>query len=148
MKILRDQRYQEGAVFGNHREQEDGIKYHEETDSNNIRRGYWEYPSEDGRVLRTEFEAGPGIGFRITKSNHLAPTPVAAPKPVVIPAPAPVQTPKLHAPVQVHAPIPAAPIPVVRATTPQPGPINIFDYPANLDFSRHSQGHRFKFAAV
>merc|ERR1712212_922933 len=133
-------------ILGNHREQEDGIKYHEETDANNIRRGYWEYPSSDGRVLRSEFEAGPGIGFRITKSNYLDITPVANQGPAV----APVHTPKSHAPAapQVHAPIPAAPIPVVRSTTPQPGPINLFDYPANLDFSRHSQGHRFKFTAA
>lgn len=147
VKILKDQRYQEGALFGNRREQEDGIKYHEETDANNIRRGYWEYPSEDGTILRTEFEAGPGIGFRITSSNHLAPTPFNGPVQPVLPA-----EPKTVKVVPKAPVIP--PIPVVRATTTTttPGPLqnfqNLFDYPANLEFSRHQGGHRFKISAA
>lgn len=56
VKILQDKRYQEGSTFGNFRDQEDGIKYFEETDANGVRRGYWEYPSEGGQLLRTEFE--------------------------------------------------------------------------------------------
>lgn len=56
VKILQDKRYQEGSTFGNFRDQEDGIKYFEETDAHGVRRGYWEYPSEGGQVLRTEFE--------------------------------------------------------------------------------------------
>lgn len=56
VKILQDKRYHAGNTFGNFRHQEDGIKYHEETDANGIRRGFWEYPDEGGRVLRTEFE--------------------------------------------------------------------------------------------
>jgi len=159
VKILQDRRYQQGSSFGNFRNQEDGIKYQEETDPNGIRRGYWEYPDETGRIVRTEFEAGPGIGFRITNSNNVhqsirdnhavpsatlrqQPAPVAPPQPVA----APVQQPRAR-PVQnlvlnnrlVNTP--------VTTTTPA-GPINLFDYPANLDFSRHSTGHSFSFKAV
>ncbi|KAK7072990.1 hypothetical protein SK128_006148 [Halocaridina rubra] len=142
VKILQDKRYQDGGTFGNFRDQEDGIKYFEETDAHGIRRGYWEYPS-DGQVLRTEFEAGPGIGFRITNSNHHAATPVAQPQPQFQPIPAPAPTPLPARPV--HNLIPAFRIPT---TTPHPGPQNLFDYPGNLEFSRSSQGHRFKFTAA
>lgn len=56
VKILEDKRYQDGATFGNFRDQEDGTKYFEETDADGIRRGYWEYVDQAGQVLRTEFE--------------------------------------------------------------------------------------------
>ncbi|XP_068234686.1 uncharacterized protein [Palaemon carinicauda] len=159
VKILQDKRYQDGGSFGNFREQEDGIKYFEETDVNNIRRGYYEYPSSDGTVLRTEFEAGPGIGFRITNSNHQAPTPVAKPQPQFQPQPQPQFQPQPQPQPQFQAPAPTAapiraPLPVVRnpiptfQTTTTEGPINIFDYPGNLEFSRSSSGHRFVFTAV
>lgn len=64
VKILQDKRYQEGSSFGNYRDQEDGIKYFEETDANGVRRGYWEYPSDGGQVLRTEFEGTEFYSFR------------------------------------------------------------------------------------
>ncbi|XP_042872258.1 cell division protein ZipA-like [Penaeus japonicus] len=157
VKILQDKRYQEGSSFGNYRDQEDGIKYFEETDANGVRRGYWEYPSDGGQVLRTEFEAGPGIGFRITKSNHHAPTPVAkpqqqfqpAPQPQFQPAPQPIPQPPprpVHQPV--HVPRPAQHHTFNPITTTTPGPQNLFDYPANLEFSRLGLGHRFKFTAA
>ncbi|XP_076033065.1 uncharacterized protein LOC143020520 [Oratosquilla oratoria] len=40
-KTLKDKRYQDGAVFGNHRNQEDRQKYFEETLPDDTRRGYW-----------------------------------------------------------------------------------------------------------
>lgn len=155
VKILQDQRYQEGAAFGNYREQEDGIKYQEETDLNGIRRGFWEYPDETGKILRFEFEAGPGIGFRITNSNNLAPSLVDNSISSAVPvAPVRHNVPVVRTPVHHRAPLPVvrAPLPVVRAalpttTTPR-GAINLFDYTANLEFSRHAQGHSFKFSAV
>ncbi|XP_071519048.1 uncharacterized protein [Panulirus ornatus] len=165
VKIIQDKRYQDGATFGNFRDQEDGTKYFEETDAEGIRRGYWEYVGEGGQVLRTEFEAGPGIGFRITKSNHQDATPVAAPQPQYQPQPAPQPIPQ-PAPQPIPQPPPTpryrprpvpiptlapAPIPVVRANpafTTTEGPQNLFDYPGNLEFSRSNQGHRFKFTAV
>ncbi|XP_027233455.2 uncharacterized protein [Penaeus vannamei] len=163
VKILQDKRYQEGSTFGNFRDQEDGIKYFEETDANGVRRGYWEYPSEGGQLLRTEFEAGPGIGFRITKSNHHDPTPVAKPQPQFQPAaqpapqpppqpirqalpqppPLPVQRQPVH-----HQPLHHQAVHVPTFTSTTPGPQNLFDYPANLEFSRQGLGHRFKFTAV
>ncbi|XP_047738074.1 uncharacterized protein LOC108677969 isoform X2 [Hyalella azteca] len=166
VKILQDKRYQEGAAFGNYRNQEDGIKYQEETDQQGIRRGYWEYPDETGKILRVEFEAGAGIGFRITNSNYLAnslidnsviqPRPAAPVQQVPRALPQPVHhTQQIHqAPQPIHQapqPIHQAPLPVFRqalptTTTPR-GPINLFDYPASLDFSRHSLGHSFKFTA-
>lgn len=162
VKILEDKRYQEGAAFGNFRRQEDGITYQEETDSMGVRRGFWEYPDETGKINRVEFESGPNIGFRIVNSNFIAAnlqdtarTPVAprtAPAPVrPVAAPIPVQ----RAPVQQT--IPQAPVkPVLRAPvqvpsltpTTTPGPLHLFDYPANLEFSRHAGGHSFKFSAA
>jgi len=155
VKILQDRRYQQGSSFGNFRNQEDGIKYQEETDPNGIRRGYWEYPDETGKIIRTEFEAGPGIGFRITNSNnvhqsirdnHAIPTLAATRQSAPVPRPV--------APVQPRArPVPNLVLnnrlvnTPVTTTTPA-GPINLFDYPANLDFSRHSSGHSFSFKAV
>lgn len=143
VKILQDKRYQDGGAFGNYREQEDGIKYFEETDGQGIRTGYWEYPSPDGRLLRTEFEAGPGIGFRITNSNHHATTPVAKPQthfqPIPTPAHRSIPAPQRRLPVHNPSFIP---------TTPTPGPQNLFDYPSNLEFSRTNLGHRFKFTAL
>ncbi|XP_047501385.1 cell division protein ZipA-like [Penaeus chinensis] len=158
VKILQDKRYQEGSTFGNFRDQEDGIKYFEETDAHGVRRGYWEYPSDGGQILRTEFEAGPGIGFRITNSNHHAPTPVAqpqpqfqpAPQPAPQPLPAPPPRPVLRQPVH-HNPVHHNPVHVPTfnpITTTTPGPQNLFDYPANLEFSRQGLGHRFKFTAA
>merc|ERR1711915_1039003 len=154
VKILQDRRYQQGASFGNFRNQEDGIKYQEETDPNGVRRGFWEYPDETGKIIRTEFEAGPGIGFRILSSNnvHQSLRDNHAVPSVATRQSAPV------APVQPVAPVrpraPPRPIltnrlvnPAVTTTTPA-GPINLFDYPANLDFSRHGSGHSFSFRAV
>lgn len=139
VKILQDKRYQEGAAFGNYRNQEDGIKYQEETDQNGIRRGFWEYPDETGKILRVEFEAGAGIGFRVTNSNYLAASLQDNTIPVAVPRPSANRQ---------------APLPLVRSapptilTTTTPGPLHLFDYPANLDFSRHATGHSFKFTAV
>merc|ERR1712002_192101 len=163
VKILQDRRYQQGASFGNFRNQEDGIKYQEETDPNGIRRGYWEYPDETGRIVRTEFEAGPGIGFKIVSSNnvhqsihdnHAAPSPAAAVRQSAAPARVTVPAQPQPAVVRPHVPPTTRPIltnrlvqPVVTTTTPA-GPINLFDYPANLDFSRHGTGHSFSVRAV
>merc|ERR1712212_145373 len=156
VKILQDRRYQQGASFGNFRNQEDGIKYQEETDANGIRRGFWEYPDETGRIVRTEFEAGPGIGFKIISSNnvhqsihdnHAAGTRQAAPQPVQPVRPVqPVQPVRPRAPALVLANNRLV-NPAITTTTPA-GPINLFDYPANLDFSRHAAGHSFSFKAV
>ncbi|XP_050715672.1 uncharacterized protein LOC126998229 [Eriocheir sinensis] len=159
VKILQDKRYHSGNTFGNFRDQEDGTKYFEETDDTGLRRGYWEYIDENGQMIRNEFEAGPGIGFRITKSNQHAAT-AAAPRrsrPTYTPAPQPPPTaapqynpvpahPQYHAaPVHVPAPAPA-PVPHF-ASSLQPDPENLFDYPGNLEFSRSHLGHRFKFTA-
>ncbi|XP_042237809.1 extensin-like [Homarus americanus] len=161
VKILQDKRYQDGATFGNFRDQEDGIKYFEETDAQGIRRGYWEYPSEGTQPHRVEFEAGPGIGFRILNSNIHAPTTQVQPQPQFQPqpqsAPHPIQPQPGPHPAQPRpGPRPAQPqpqfqpLPVhhITSSTPQPGPQNLFDYPGNLEFSRSSQGHRFKFTAT
>ncbi|XP_076033582.1 uncharacterized protein LOC143020744 [Oratosquilla oratoria] len=146
VKILEDKRYQDGAAFGNYRNQEDGQKYFEETLADGTRKGYWEYPL-DGKIYRMEFEAGKQ-GMVITKSSFLGELPPAPKAPVVPVLPNPV-------PVVKAAPVTAAPIPVVRqqpppttTTTTTPGPQNLFDYPAHLDFERNAQGHRFKFTAV
>jgi len=162
VRILQDRRYQEGAKFGNFRNQEDGIKYQEETDANGIRRGFWEYPDEAGKIVRYEFEAGPGIGFRITNSNNIHASLIdnaARPAAPVVrqPVPAPRRAVPAARPVPVRRTVvrtqpdvvvaPRFARPVVTTTTPR-GPINLFDYPANLDFSRHAHGHSFSFKAV
>jgi len=161
VRILQDRRYQEGAKFGNFRNQEDGIKYQEETDANGIRRGFWEYPDEAGKIVRYEFEAGPGIGFRITNSNNIheslldnhsrKPLPVARQSvPAARQVPVRTQVTRNQPRLQSRPNVVVAPRlvqPVVKTTTP-PGPINLFDYPANLDFSRHAHGHSFSFKAV
>lgn len=175
VKILEDQRYQDGATFGNFRNQEDGIRYKEETNALGVRTGFWEYPDENGRLVKVEFEAGPGIGFRIVSSNVVDPTPQAAktvqpqvpvqraePRPVVkaqsIPQFQQIIQPVVQTRQQV-LPVPQTiPIPLVRQqnnviVARQPelithGPINIFDYPADLQFFRDAGGHRFKFTAV
>ena len=152
VKILEDQRYQDGANFGNFRNQEDGIKYKEETDEFGVRRGYWEYPDETGQIQRVEFEAGPGIGFRIVNSNIVAPTPVK-PLPVqrqeqqqpVVPA---VKPQNIVGPVIQPQPAQVRQVPVIQPEPQQPEPQNLFDYPADLQFFRDSNGHRFTFSAV
>jgi len=172
VKILQDRRYQDGASFGNLRDQEDGIKYQEETGADGVRRGFWEYPDQAGNINRVEFEAGKGIGFRIVSSNIVEATPVAALQPA-----APFHQPRAN-PVRVSRPVQASPVrtaqpkpaprptpqptsrPAPRPTTRRPAPLirtapstttprgPIFDYPANLDFTRTAQGHSFKFTAV
>merc|ERR1712055_1207274 len=127
VKILNDQRYQDGARFGNYRDQEDGTKYQEEVDANGIRTGFWEYV-DNGQRFRTTFRAGAGIGFKIVSSDLVGPT---------IPQPA--------APV---APITQAPYIAPTTTTPPPNIANLFDYPGNLDFNQSPEGHRFKFTAT
>jgi len=143
VKILSDQRYQDGARFGNYRDQEDGIKYQEEVDANGVRTGFWEYV-ENGQRYRTTFRAGAGIGFQILSSDHVGPTvPVAPqhPQPVVPQHPQPV------APVT-RRPVTHAPVILPTTTTPHPSIANLFDYPGNLDFNQTPQGHRFKFTAT
>jgi len=152
VKILNDQRYQDGARFGNYRDQEDGTKYQEEVDANGIRTGFWEYV-EDGQRFRTTFRAGAGIGFQIVSSDLVGPTiPVVPqhPQPVAPQHPQPV-APQHHQPVAAsnirsHVPValPVAP----TTTTPHPHSQNLFDYPGNLDFNQTPQGHRFKFTAI
>ncbi|MPC38756.1 hypothetical protein E2C01_032270 [Portunus trituberculatus] len=164
VKILQDKRYQSGSTFGNFRDQEDGTKYFEETDELGVRRGYWEYVDELGKTIRNEFEAGPGIGFRITKSNAHDTTPVHRPQPQFQPPrPAPTAAPVYqpvpvqptyqpvavqpqYQPLPVHVPAPA-PIPTYTPSL-APEPQNLFDYPGNLEFSRDHLGHRFKFVAA
>jgi len=135
VKILNDQRYQDGARFGNYREQEDGTIYQEETDANGIRNGFWEYV-DNGQRFRTTFRAGPGIGFQILSSDHVGPT--VLPQPVVQQPVAVPRRPVTQAPRFIPAP----------TTTPPPHIANLFDYPGNLDFNQTPQGHRFKFTAT
>jgi len=146
VKILSDQRYQDGARFGNYRDQEDGIKYQEETDANGVRTGFWEYV-ENGQKYRTTFRAGAGIGFQILSSDHVGPT--VLPQPVVPHHPQPVvpHHPQPVAPVT-RSPITHAPVILPTTTTPHPNFANLFDYPGNLDFNQTPQGHRFKFTAT
>jgi len=131
VKILSDQRYQDGARFGNYREQEDGTIYQEETDANGIRTGFWEYV-DNGQRFRTTFRAGPGIGFQILSSDLVGPTVLPQPVQPVVPRRPVTQAPRF------------IPVPT---TTPQPQIANLFDYPGNLDFNQTPQGHRFKFTA-
>jgi len=135
VKILSDQRYQDGARFGNYRDQEDGTKYQEEVDANGVRTGFWEYV-ENGQRFRTTFRAGAGIGFQIVSSDLVGPT---------IPQPAAPRHPQPVAPV---APITQAPYIAPTTTTPPPNIANLFDYPGNLDFNQTPKGHRFKFTAT
>jgi len=137
VKILSDQRYQDGSRFGNYRDQEDGTKYQEEVDANGIRHGFWEYV-ENGQRFRTTFRAGAGIGFQIVSSDLVDPT---VPQPATPNHPQPV-APTTRRP-NTHAPVIAP-----TTTTPPPNPTNLFDYPGNLDFNQTPQGHRFKFTAT
>ncbi|CAL4064472.1 unnamed protein product, partial [Meganyctiphanes norvegica] len=145
VKILSDQRYQDGARFGNYRDQEDGTKYQEETDANGIRTGFWEYV-ENGQTFRTTFRAGAGIGFQIVSSDLVDPTIVHHP---VVPQAAVRSHPQPVAPVT-RRPVTQAPVfvPIPTTTTPFPNFANLFDYPGNLDFNQTPQGHRFKFTAT
>lgn len=55
--------------------QEDGVLFKETTNSDNERRGSWEYTGADNKKYRVEYEAGKG-GFRILSSTHVDATPV------------------------------------------------------------------------